>query len=106
MKCKGCFYYKFEKQHCKRYPQPINKMGDDWCGEWRENASKIEKTAESDGNSGAFTGETLQEKPGLKKNDEESTFGVRIDTGETPSEKESKEKTVKKRGWPKGKPRK
>jgi hypothetical protein len=32
--CETCEYYR--DHDCKRYPRPVEKYPEDWCGEWRE----------------------------------------------------------------------
>ena len=63
VKCDDCFYYRFEDQFCRRYPQLLEKAPLDWCGEYKtkgvkENVKKKRKV-KSDNAPTARTGRNI-----------------------------------------------
>jgi hypothetical protein len=105
MKCETCFFYRIAKLQCHRFPRVYEKNVDDFCGEWRDkNAGKEQETKTDDGHCGTSPIETLQEKPIGRQDEQGAVERFRLHQGERIAKKE--EKTVRKRGWPKGKSRK
>ena len=109
MRCDQCFYE--DRTECHRFPPlkgfPIVRV-DSWCGEFKEkeinDASSIKEAAQNDGNSGTSTREVICSKQRSGKDSGDGFEEICFNSREgTPKEEE---KTVKRRGWPKGKPRK
>jgi len=42
IKCETCLYYVENERKCRRYPQHVNRLNNDWCGEYR-NKKKVNK---------------------------------------------------------------
>lgn len=36
--CDGCRFYATDTGDCKRYPDWVQRMPEDWCGEWKAGA--------------------------------------------------------------------
>lgn len=53
--CSGCVYYDGGMGQCKRYPQWVERMPEDWCGEFRAGP-----TYDSGGMSSAGQGQSNQ----------------------------------------------
>jgi len=72
----------------------------------KEDASEIESAETGNGDSGTRTVEALQEEQGARQDEQEGFVGFRLDSRETTAEKVKKALEARRRGWPKGKPRK
>ena len=110
MECGGCRFYL--NGECRRFP-PLNGFptvrSDSWCGEWKEvkqDASSVKEAETGYGDSGARAIETLQPEQGPQEDEQIPTERLRFDAREETAQKVQEALEVRKRGWPKGKPRK
>lgn len=98
MECRDCQAYDLDKQHCHRFPSVVEKGLSDWCMEFkakevvvhaegiREDAGQLPETRVVEEVSPIESGKDLEQQ--------------------APEEPGRSWQEIRKRGWPKGKPRK
>jgi hypothetical protein len=97
--CINCQAYFALKSHCHRYPKIEVKDPDDWCMEFKAKEVIVNAVEERE-----VKESSVSEYQGA------DALGATTEAGDSNSDGQGrevkKEETIKKRGWPLGKPRK
>ena len=99
MECRECVAYDLDKRHCHRFPVVAEKGLSDWCMEFK--AKEVIQDA---------VAERKIEESSVIEHQGVDALGEAPKAGDSDSDGQGweikKEEEIRKRGWPKGKPRK